>query len=196
MAEVLTGVNGNILKWAREFYNMSLEEAATAIGVDYEKYCSWEDGSDFPTYAKLRKVSDVFHKPSAIFFFPEPPILPPIKGDLRTLPEEVVDGLSKNVIIQFEKAKAFVLCFPEYYCEEYEDIENEYSECESCHSKEKTNSLFYAQPKGYIKKHENDYGFAGLDGTGELLLLPKLVEKLKKSGEGYRILQDPMKFDE
>ena len=54
MAEVLTGVNGNILKWAREFYNMSLEEAATAIGVDYEKYCSWEDGSDFPTYAKLR----------------------------------------------------------------------------------------------------------------------------------------------
>ena len=34
MAEVLTGVNGNILKWAREFYNMSLEEAATAIGVD------------------------------------------------------------------------------------------------------------------------------------------------------------------
>ena len=49
MAEVLTGVNGNILKWAREFYNMSLEEAATAIGVDYEKYCSWEDGPDFPT---------------------------------------------------------------------------------------------------------------------------------------------------
>ena len=53
---------------------------------------------------------------------------------------------------EFEKAKAFVLCFPEYYCEEYEDIENEYSECESCHSKEKTNSLFYAQSKGYIKK--------------------------------------------
>ena len=90
---------------------------------------------------------------------------------------------------EFEKAKAFVLCFPEYYCEEYEDIENEYSECESCHSKEKTNSLFYAQPKGYIKKHENDYGFAGLDGTGELLLLPKLVEKLKKSGVDKKYFQ-------
>ena len=90
---------------------------------------------------------------------------------------------------EFEKVKAFVLCFPEYYCEEYEDIENEYSECESCHSKEKTNSLFYAQPKGYIKKHENDYGFAGLDGTGELLLLPKLVEKLKKSGVDKKYFQ-------
>ena len=124
MAEVLTGVNGNILKWAREFYNMSLEEAATAIGVDYEKYCSWEDGSDFPTYAKLRKVSDVFHKPSAIFFFPEPPILPPIKGDLRTLPEEVVDGLSKNVIIQFEKAKAYQLSLRELYGDKQSVLSN------------------------------------------------------------------------
>ena len=62
------------------------------------------------------------------------------RNDVKVLDEE------------FEKAKAFVLCFPEYYCEEYEDIENEYSECESCHSKEKTNSLFYAQSKGYIKK--------------------------------------------
>ena len=72
----------------------------------------------------------------------------------------VVNGIRINLygtdlnelMEEFEKAKAFVLCFPEYYCEEYEDIENEYSECESCHSKEKTNSLFYAQSKGYIKK--------------------------------------------
>ena len=104
MAEVLTGVNGDILKWAREFYNMSPREAAEAIDVEYEKYCNWENGTDFPTYAKLRKISSVFHKPSALFFFPEPPTLPSIKGDLRTLPDVVVDSLSKNVILQFEKA--------------------------------------------------------------------------------------------
>lgn len=115
MAEVLSGVNGSIIKWAREFYNMSPEEAATAIGVDYEKYCNWEKGTDYPTYAKLKKISDVFHKPSAIFFFPEPPTLPPIKGDLRTLPNEVVDNLSKNVIIQFEKAKAYQISLQELY---------------------------------------------------------------------------------
>ena len=56
MAEVLTGVNGNILKWAREFYNMSLEEAANAIGVNYEKYCNWENGSDFPTFGRIMAV--------------------------------------------------------------------------------------------------------------------------------------------
>lgn len=115
MAEVLTGVNGDMLKWAREFYNMSLEQAAISIGVDAEKYQNWENGKDFPTYAKLKKVSTVFHKPSALFFFPEPPNLPTIKGDLRTLPNEVVNGLSKNVIMQFEKAKAYQLSLKDLY---------------------------------------------------------------------------------
>lgn len=57
MAEVLTGVNGSIIKWAREFYNMSIEDTAAAIGVECNKYREWEDGKDFPTYAKLKKIS-------------------------------------------------------------------------------------------------------------------------------------------
>lgn len=114
---MLTGVNGNILKWAREFYNMSIEEAAAAIDVDCEKYCNWELGNDFPTYTKLKKISDVFHKPSAVFFFPEPPILPPTKGDLRTLPDSVVEKFSKNIIIQFEKAKSYQISLRELYGE-------------------------------------------------------------------------------
>ena len=38
MAEALSGVNGEILRWAREFYNMNAEDAAKAIGVDVERY--------------------------------------------------------------------------------------------------------------------------------------------------------------
>lgn len=77
-------VNGEIILWAREFYNMDVEEAAKAIGVDVERYSSWESGTGHPTYAKLRKISEVFRKPSAVFFFPTPPQLLSIKGDLRT----------------------------------------------------------------------------------------------------------------
>ena len=66
MAETLSGVNGEILRWAREFYNMNAEDAAKAIGVDVERYCNWEAGTDHPTYAKLRKISEVFRKPSAL----------------------------------------------------------------------------------------------------------------------------------
>lgn len=69
MAEQLSGVNGNIIRWAREFYNMSPEEAARSIGVSTEKYSAWESGAEFPTYAKLKKISDVFRKPSAVFSF-------------------------------------------------------------------------------------------------------------------------------
>lgn len=115
MAEALSGVNGEIIRWAREFYNMSPDEAAQAIGVDTSRYMHWEDGTEHPTYAKLKKISDVFRKPSAVFFFPEPPQLPPIKGDLRTLPDEIVNSFSKNVIIQFEKAKVYQLSLEELY---------------------------------------------------------------------------------
>lgn len=115
MAETLSGVNGNIIRWARENYNMSPDDAAQAIGVDIERYKNWESGTDYPTYAKLRKISNVFHKPSAVFFFPVPPQLPNLKGDLRTLPDEVVKAFSKNVIIQFEKAKVYQLSLQELY---------------------------------------------------------------------------------
>ncbi len=115
MSEMLSGVNGEIIRWAREFYNMSPDEAAHAIGVDVIRYVNWETGDEYPTYSKLKKISDVFRKPSALFFFPEPPDLPEIKGDLRTLPDEIVNSLSKNVIVQFEKAKAYQLSLYELY---------------------------------------------------------------------------------
>ena len=115
MAETLSGVNGEIIRWAREFYNMAPDEAAQAIGVDVSRYMNWEDGTEYPTYSMLKKISAVFRKPSAVFFFPEPPQLPPIKGDLRTLPNEIVNSFSKNVIIQFEKAKVYQLSLAELY---------------------------------------------------------------------------------
>lgn len=124
MSEALTGINGQIIKWAREYYNMTSDEAAKAIGVDINKYCNWESGQEFPTYAKLKKVSEVFHKPSAIFFFPNPPHIPTIKGDLRTLSSEVINGFSKNIILQFEKAKAYQLSLHELYGDKPSIISN------------------------------------------------------------------------
>lgn len=60
MAEVLLGVNGDIIRWAREYYNMKPEEAATAIGVDLQRYSNWESSQEFPTYAKLKKIRKSF----------------------------------------------------------------------------------------------------------------------------------------
>lgn len=117
MAELLLGINGEIIRWAREYYNMQPEEAATAIGVDLERYSNWESGRESPSYAKLKKISEVFRKPSAVFFFPEPPELPTIKGDLRTLSDEIITRFSKNIIVQFERAKVYQMSVKELYPE-------------------------------------------------------------------------------
>ena len=117
MAEAMLGVNGEIIRWAREYYNMQPDEAAMAIGVDLQRYSNWETGQEFPTYTKLKKISEVFRKPSAIFFFPEPPSLPPIKGDLRTLPTDVINRFSKNIIVQFEHAEVYQMSVKELYPE-------------------------------------------------------------------------------
>ena len=50
-----------------------------------------------------------------------------------------------------KKAKHLFYVFQNITREECEDIENEYSECESCHSKEKQIAYFMHKPKGYIK---------------------------------------------
>lgn len=119
MSEILTGVNGAIIKWARERYNMSTEVAAQAIGIDRQRYERWERNEDFPTYAMLKRISDLFQKPSAVFFFPAPPSLPDIDGELRTLPNSVVSSFSKHVIEQFEKAQAYQIYLREIYGNRY-----------------------------------------------------------------------------
>lgn len=119
MAEMLTGINGGIIRWAREYYHMSEEEAAKAVGVDLSRYLNWESGSEFPTYAKLKTLSHIFQKPSALFFFPEPPDIKPPTGDLRTLPHDVVNRFSKDIILQFEKASAYQMNLAELYGNRY-----------------------------------------------------------------------------
>ena len=90
------------------------------------------------------------------------------------------------------RAVAFVPCFPDYYCEEYPDGENDYNECEFCYSKRRLDNPFFVLPKGYIKSHENECGMAGMEGTGELVLLPKLVEKLIEGGVERKYFQPVM----
>ena len=72
MAEALSGVNGNIIRWAREFYNMSPDDAAQAIGVDVTRYSNWESGTEHPTYAKLKKSVMFFANQARYSFFLNP----------------------------------------------------------------------------------------------------------------------------
>ena len=63
----------------------------------------------------MKKISEFFRKPSAVFFFPQPPEIPPLKCDLRTLPNDVISNFSKNIIMQFEQAKVYQMSVKELY---------------------------------------------------------------------------------
>ncbi len=81
-------VTPSVLVWARETASISLEEAAGRVSktVTPERLAQWENGEDQPTIAQLRKLSELYRRPLAVFFLPEPPREFAVPRDFRRLP--------------------------------------------------------------------------------------------------------------
>lgn len=62
-----------LLVWARESAGMQPEAAAAKAGIEAETLLQWERGDDRPTISQLRKLCEVYKRPLAVFFLPEPP---------------------------------------------------------------------------------------------------------------------------
>lgn len=104
MAEQLP-INPELLTWARKRAGLSADEAAQKFG----RIAEWEAGESSPTYPQLEQLSDAFKVPIAVFFFPEPPAVPPINETFRTLPEAELDQLPSRIRLLMRKAKALQL---------------------------------------------------------------------------------------
>ncbi|CAG2535294.1 M78 family [Maribacter dokdonensis] len=66
-------ITSEILKWARESANISVEDAAKKVSVSPERYLTWEDGNDFPTIRQAQILAKSFRRPFSLFFLPEIP---------------------------------------------------------------------------------------------------------------------------
>jgi transcriptional regulator with XRE-family HTH domain len=62
-----------LLIWARERAGLPLEEAASRLGIEVERLQQWEQGTDRPSIAQLRKIGELYKRPLAVFFLSEPP---------------------------------------------------------------------------------------------------------------------------
>ena len=105
MAREEIPINPSLISWARKRSGFTLEEAT-------EKFShieAWEAGSAFPTYPQLERLVDEFRLPVAVFFFPEPPNIPPIRESFRTLPDTEFYQIPRRVGHLLRKAKAFQL---------------------------------------------------------------------------------------
>lgn len=98
-------INPRVLAWARESAGFYLEEAAKKVQIEPDKLQRCEIGKDFLTISQLRKLCNVYKRPLAFFYLPNPPQLESIPKDFRRLPEDDGKNLSPNLRLEIRKAK-------------------------------------------------------------------------------------------
>ncbi len=110
MRERLTGVNPKILTWARERSGLTVAAVADAFRQDATVIQSWESGEAGPSYAQLEKLAyQLYKRPVAVFFFPEPPAEVDPEQAFRTLPESVAGELAPDTRHKIREARAYQL---------------------------------------------------------------------------------------
>ena len=103
MATERMPITPKVLTWARERAGFKLDDARK----DFRKIADWESGVAAPTYPQLEDLSNKFKVPIAVFFFPEPPNLPPIEETFRTLGLAQFDEIPPKIRLLLHKARAF-----------------------------------------------------------------------------------------
>jgi len=86
-------INPAVVRWARERAGYSIEDASKA----FKRIAAWEEGTDAPTYPQLEQMAEKFKCPVAVFFFPQPPDLPPVESSFRTLTADDFAAIPRTV---------------------------------------------------------------------------------------------------
>ena len=79
-------VKPSLLVWARERAGFAIEDAAVKADVGAETLLAWETGESQPTITQLRKLGEIYKRPLAVFFLPEPPKDFDAQREFRRLP--------------------------------------------------------------------------------------------------------------
>ena len=88
-SELASGIVPAVLRWARERAGYSVEDVARRMKKDSSDIDAWETGADAPTYIQLETLAyDIYKRPLAIFYFPEPPQEEQPQRRFRSLPAE------------------------------------------------------------------------------------------------------------
>lgn len=109
-------INPNMLIWARETAGLEVDAVARKFNKDVSEIRSWESGEDSPTYVQLEKLAyEIYKRPLALFFFPEPPQEESPKQSFRTLPDQEILMLTPRLRFLIRQAKLQQLNLSELY---------------------------------------------------------------------------------
>ncbi len=102
-------VNPDMLRWARKTGGFGIDDVVDKLKrkrVTSETIASWENGAASPTYAQLERLAyEIYKRPLALFFFPEPPEEETPEESFRTLPQEEIDLLAPRLLYLVRQAK-------------------------------------------------------------------------------------------
>jgi len=85
-------VNPDILSWAREAAELSMDEAARKLGIRANRLVALEEGRQDPSRSMLVKMSERYRRPLLTFYLPERPLQSDKGQDFRTLREAPPPG--------------------------------------------------------------------------------------------------------
>lgn len=97
-----------VLTWARDEVALSIDEAATRIGIAPERLRRWEQGEERPTTGKLRDLANLYKRPLAVFFLRQPPKTDRLPEDYRLRTVSGQPALpTRELLVAVRQAKAW-----------------------------------------------------------------------------------------
>lgn len=72
-AKVKARINPDLIVWARESANLSLDEAADRLKIERDDLSAWEAGFEQPSVPQLRRLADLYKRPLAVLYLPQRP---------------------------------------------------------------------------------------------------------------------------
>lgn len=108
-------ITPEVLKWARERrIRLEIDYAAKRLKIKSEDLEAWENGTEQPTFAQLKKIAKLYKTHISIFYLSEPPTDFQPLTDYRVLPEQLVTDeeqvyrLNANIIEAFERRETLI----------------------------------------------------------------------------------------
>lgn len=114
--ETVTGIEPALFLWARNSVGLGVDDVAQMLNRSPEEIASWERGDTAPTYSQLEKLAyQIYKRPLALFFLPEPPQEETPQHEFRTLPDADMHSLDRDTYLHIRKAHAYQLALKELF---------------------------------------------------------------------------------
>ncbi len=99
-----------VLRWARERAGMAPQHVAERLAgalahITAPLIESWESGAARPTPTHIKKLAELYKRPTAVFLLAHPPGENPLPPDRRTLPSRQHRGLSPAALLVIRRAR-------------------------------------------------------------------------------------------